>query len=355
MPTENRYEMLWDCSRCETPKLLGLSHRNCPSCGSPQDPTTRYFPKDEDKVAVDDHPFVGADKACGGCDAPNAQTAQFCVGCGASLEGAGPVIQRDVQSDQSGAFAADTSKAATAEQRAKRTAAHEEKTAPVAPSKSGGSGLVLGGLAGGLTLLILLAMCAGIGVMLWKKEAAVAVTGHTWSREIAVEAFTAVADSAWKEAVPVGARNVSCAQAERSTTKVPDGQDCHNERKDNGDGTFTEQQKCDPKFKDQPVYDQKCAYTQDRWVAARAAKAAGSALAPAPAWPTANIGATEREGARSEKYTVTFTESAAPDGRVLTCDVAESEWLGLAVGSRWKAPVGVLSSSIDCSALQPAG
>ena len=58
MATEKRYEMLWDCPRCETPKLLGLSHRNGPTCGAPQDPTKRYFPKDEDKVAVEDHPFV---------------------------------------------------------------------------------------------------------------------------------------------------------------------------------------------------------------------------------------------------------------------------------------------------------
>lgn len=353
MPPEKRYEMLWDCSRCETPKLLGLSHRNCPNCGSPQDPTKRYFPKDEDKVAVEDHPFVGADKACKGCDAPNAQTAQFCVCCGASLEGAGPVIQRDVQSDKAGAFVEDTSKAATAEQRAQRMAAHAEKTAPPEATKSGGAGLLAGGLAGGLALLVLLVVCAGIGLMMWKKDAAVAVSGHTWSREIAVESFQAVSDSAWKEAVPADARSVSCAQAERSTTKVPDGQDCHNERHDNGDGTFTEQQKCDPKFKDQPVYDQKCSYTQDRWVQARKAQAGGNSLVPAPTWPATNVASTEREGARVEKYTVTFTEAGA--ARTLTCDVPQDRWMGLVDGSTWKAPVGVLSSSIDCSALQPAG
>lgn len=347
---EKRYEMLWDCSRCDTPKLLGLSHRNCPNCGSPQDPTKRYFPKDEDKVAVEDHPFVGADKACKGCDAPNAATAQFCVCCGASLEGAGPVVKRAVQSDQAGGFKEDSAKAATAEQRADRMAKHAEKLDPEPPKKSG-AGLLAGGLAGGgLLVLVMIVICAGIGLMMWKKDAAVAVSGHTWSREIAVEAFRAVDDSAWREAVPADARSVSCVQAQRSTNKVPDGQDCHNERHDNGDGTFSEKQNCTPKFRDEPVYDQKCTYTQDRWVQARTAKAGAAALTPEPTWPATNLAAGEREGARTETYTVTFTE----DTRTLSCDVPQAQWAHLTDGSRWKAPVGVLSSSIDCSALQPA-
>jgi len=54
--------MLWDCEFCGTKKLLGKTHRFCPNCGAQQDPKARYFPSDEEKVAVKDHVYVGVDK-----------------------------------------------------------------------------------------------------------------------------------------------------------------------------------------------------------------------------------------------------------------------------------------------------
>ena len=66
------YQMLWDCAYCDTTKLLALDHRHCPNCGGAQDAERRYFPSDEDKVAVEDHEFFGADWQCAACDSPNA-------------------------------------------------------------------------------------------------------------------------------------------------------------------------------------------------------------------------------------------------------------------------------------------
>ena len=53
------YEMLWDCTQCNTLGLLGDSHRHCPTCGAAQDPTKRYFPKPGEEVETNDHQFVG--------------------------------------------------------------------------------------------------------------------------------------------------------------------------------------------------------------------------------------------------------------------------------------------------------
>ena len=52
---ETHYEMLWDCEYCGTDKLLGVSQKFCPNCGSAQNAEKRYFPKDDEKVAVADH------------------------------------------------------------------------------------------------------------------------------------------------------------------------------------------------------------------------------------------------------------------------------------------------------------
>ena len=85
--TEKTYEMLWDCEFCGTEKLLGKTHRHCPECGAVQNPKTRYFPSEDEKVAVEDHQFVGADRHCGACDAPNSVMAKHCTECGAPMDG----------------------------------------------------------------------------------------------------------------------------------------------------------------------------------------------------------------------------------------------------------------------------
>ena len=61
------FEMLWECAYCGTRGLLGKTHRFCPRCGAPQDTTRRYFPSDEERVAVRDHAYVGADRLCAAC------------------------------------------------------------------------------------------------------------------------------------------------------------------------------------------------------------------------------------------------------------------------------------------------
>ncbi len=103
------YQMLWDCPSCGTCKLLGLTHRFCPNCGAPQDPTLRYFPPQDEAIAVEDHPLVGPDWRCSGCDAPNHARATFCGACGAPRSGDRPVaLRHDVVSTSGAAFQGET-------------------------------------------------------------------------------------------------------------------------------------------------------------------------------------------------------------------------------------------------------
>ena len=91
--TSKTYEMLWSCEYCGAKKLLGKTHRHCPECGAAQDPARRYFPSEEEKVAVEDHVFVGADVHCPACKAPMSKAAKHCAECGAPLEGGGEVAR----------------------------------------------------------------------------------------------------------------------------------------------------------------------------------------------------------------------------------------------------------------------
>jgi len=353
------YEMLWDCPACGTPRLLGIQHRHCPACGSPQDPTARYYPSDEDKVAIQNHVVQGADRICPGCTTANAAAAQFCVGCGAPLEGdAREAAARAAQHAAMGeAFAGESIGDAKAEARARRDAhvqQHLGHGPAAAGSKGMSRGLKIGLIVGGVALLI------GALVFVfffWKKEAHVVVEGHRWARTVEVQAFEEVRDSAWCDQMPRGARRVSRSKAKRSTKKVQDGETCTKKRKDNRDGTFKEVKECTPKYREEPVYDEKCSFQVDRWVTKRTERAEGQSRDPAPAWPTVKLTregtckGCQREGTRDETYTLLFVDEK--EGETYDCEVERAQWDAAEVGSKWKAEVGMVVSSLDCDSFEP--
>jgi hypothetical protein len=318
------YEMQWDCPYCGTKKLLGKTQRFCPGCGAPQDPAKRYFPVEEDKVAVEDHEYVGADRLCGACGSPMAAKAQHCTQCGSPLDGAKEV--RRVQE-----------------------AAAAPQAAAAIPKRALSAGCVVGCLGllglGGILFLV---------TMLWNREVEARVVGHSWERSIAVERFEARQESAWCDELPSGAYGVSRSREVRSEREVPAGEDCQRVRVDQGDGTFREEQRCTPRVRKEPVYAEKCRFTIDRWVAARTEKTAGSGLAPAPAWPTLSLRAgqcrgCEREGERRQSYRVQLSSDA---GGRFECTFDEPRWRTFTEGARFKMKVGVLTGAAACGSLK---
>jgi len=343
------YEMLWDCQFCGTKKLLGKSHRFCPNCGAPQDASARYFPSDAEKVAVEDHVFCGADRICPSCQVASSATAKHCGSCGSALDAAKSVATR---ADQVGdTFAGETAKDAKAERAAAKAAAQSPSGAaskPVAKSKKGW--FIGGGIVAALAALVF--------VLTLTQETTVKVTGHSWSREIVVEKFGPVPDSAWCDQMPRDGYNVSRSREVRSHNKVPDGEVCHTRRHDNGDGTFSESEECKTKYRDEPVYSDKCHYTVDRWKPSRTASAKGSSLVPAPGWPAVNLVRTgtcigcEREGPRSEDYAVALVDAK---GKSHSCSYPQARWEKLAVGSAFTADIGTVTGILSCDSLRTPG
>jgi hypothetical protein len=338
------YEMFWDCDHCGTTKLLGKSHRHCPGCGAAQDPTRRYYPPEDEKIAVEDHKYVGADKRCVACDAPNVADATFCVNCGAAMDVAKQVGKLEAVGEgaQAGARVP------------KKPAAEPEPASSGAGAAAGG---IFGcGGCGALfvvaILVLLLVVCVG---SLWKTPTAVTVTGHTWERSIAIEQLQTVRDTDWCDKVPSAGKEVSRTEKERSTKDVPDGQTCKTTNVDQGDGTFRKEEKCTPKTRKEPVMSPWCTYTIDRWETARTERANGTGLTPAPSWPKVSVDGCSRlgctrEGKRTEKNVVLFQE---PDGTAQSCDLGQSQWAGMAVGSKWAASKSMLGA-LSCSGLSPA-
>ena len=319
------YEMLWDCKFCGQKKLLGLSHRHCPNCGAQQDANARYFPPDDERIAVQDHRFVGADIVCHYCSAASSRAAHHCGNCGAPLaEGQGVQPRSDPTRVPGAAL-----------------------TPSVLPKKRFGVGLLVALVLGVLCLCGVLS-----SLLFWKRAAAFSVVREEWSRTVNVETFAPVNDSAWCDQLPAGASNVLRHREQRSTKQVPSGEDCHTKKVDNGDGTFHEQKDCTPKLKEEPVLDDKCAFQITRWHIVRTAKAQGSDTTNVR-WPDTQLTrpgscvGCEREGARSETYTVVFQD---PKAETFRCDFAQQKWSAFAVGSKWSGAVRLIGT-LDCDSL----
>lgn len=386
--TKATFEMFWDCPACGRTKNLGVTHAFCPGCGHKQPPERRYFPTPAQRhaVAPPDH---GRQVTCSYCAVSNNPNHAHCQACGALLGGAKPVPLRPSIPEHQGEAGstdldrlrirlADRQAQTPAPEVARPTAARQPWQAeyivdePVTLSDYGinrGLGLAAHWVIGiGVAALVLLIML----VLFWKKDIAVEVQGHTWERTIAVERFKSVHDSAWCTTKPSDAYNVSRRRELHHVDHVPDGQTCRTvpgsescRNVDNGNGSGStvctrspDRQVCETRYRDDPVYADKCYFDVDRWRHQRDAVARGTRLQPAPTWPepefksctTTRLGC-ERLGPRTQQYLVHFV-SADADRKVFECEYPQPRWSGYGPGSVWNARVGVLWQRLDCDSLE---
>ncbi|MEW5741200.1 MAG: zf-TFIIB domain-containing protein [Myxococcota bacterium] len=321
------YEMLWDCPHCDAKELLGKTHRYCPNCGAPQDPAKRYFPPAGKETAASAQ-YDGADKSCPACQTPNGAKSHNCRHCGSPLDGAqevGRVADRSTAAPKAGT--------------------------PGQPAQAGKKRpwwiYALGGVA---------ALCCVFSAVavFWTKDVNVTVTGHSWQREIDVEQLQAVQDDAWCDSKPSDAYNVTSRREQRSTNKIPDGQECHTRDVDRGDGTFERRQECKTKFREEPVYDNRCYFTVDRWKKQRTEVAKGQGVVPEPHWPAVRLSragnslGSEREGPRRETYSLTLEGN---DGEGYSCTVPFQKWQNVADGTKKPIKVGVITGRAECDTL----
>jgi hypothetical protein len=305
------YEMLWDCEFCDTKGLLAKSQRHCANCGAKQNADKRYFPTEGQKQRLDGHQYEGSDRYCPNCNAPQGAKGTNCTNCGAAMDGSKEV--RGVV------------------------------TPAPPPKKTNWRPIII--ILGVIVLLI---------VAIWyfflrTKEVKMTVTAHRWERSIGVDEFRDVQESAWRNEVPADARMVTCHREQRSTKQVQDGEECHIEKVDKKDGTFEELKKCKPKYRSEPVDDDKCNYNVRRWKEVDRVKTSGSGLTPA--WPTngvpppTNVEAvgTRRPGKRTETLMLDFGKQ--------TCEVSDAAWRKYSDNSSYKLEVRARSGDIVCKSL----
>ncbi len=348
------YEMQWDCKFCGEEKLLGKTHRFCPVCGAVQDPNSRYYPSDEEKVAVEDHAYVGADRICSACNSNNSGSAEYCTECGAPLSEAARAKTLEAQSRTAeGEFASSGSRDIVKE----RFDSEMERVGVTKKKKtSQGINFKVLGIIGAVIAVII----AGIVALTMTKSASVFVTGHSWEREVRIEEYGPQNGSDWDDNVPGGAYSVSCSQRQRDTNRVPDGEECTTRRIDQGDGTYREEQQCRTTYREEPVYDQWCTFTIDRWEYERSATANGSSVNDTPYWPEYSLNCEgqstfgcERMSDNNEAY---YVHLRGEGDNTYECPFPQGEWANIAVESAWTVQIRVVDAgAANCDTLERSG
>jgi hypothetical protein len=305
---EKHYEMMWDCEYCGSKKLLGKTHRYCPECGAVQNPQKRYFPPENEKVAVEDHKFVGADLHCPACKEAMSAAAKCCTNCGSPMAGGAQAAR------QADAFIGGP---------------------PPAPKKSN-VGVILAVIG------VLIFACIGLVIVnkCATSEVGLEVAKLTWKREIEVLRYDDVEDKGPCKSVPSDAKILK-----RDKPKPT----CKTRKVDNGDGTFKEKEECDD-----PV--ETCTYRVKKWAVQRTLKEEGG-VDENPKWPDVKLGKTgncdgcEKEGDRTESYIVHFKDTKSGD--MEECSFTDKDkWKSFEKGSKWQGETGLIAGDLKCDKLK---
>lgn len=333
------YQMLWDCKYCATKKLLGVTHKFCPSCGAAQDANARYFPSDEEAIAVEDHEYTGADKKCANCQTANAAKAEFCTQCGSPMKDAKTVALRSEQTASATGFAQDSKSTAKSDFDAQKSGL--TGAPPVEPAKSKKLWYIIGGSVG-------VGLVALIASFFISHTVEVKIDSHVWERTVKIESYKGRSQTSWCDAMPYDAYIVIHKQEVRSTEKIADGETCEMARVDKGNGTFKKERRCKTKYKDKPIYGDKCYYRVNRWGHERDIRAAGG-LKDQVAWPVVTIRAggclgCEREAGRSEVYNVHMSEIGKADKKH-SCAYPEPQWRSIPDGATKKIKVRTIGGA----------
>jgi len=352
--SEKHYEMLWDCQFCGSEKNLGKTHRFCPNCGAPQNPDSRYYPSDEEKVAVEDHKFVGVDVTCPACTQLNSADAEFCQQCGSPLtEGAKAKTLDEETKRAGGLFASSGSRDLVQE---KHDAEMERiGVKPKEKNKNKGSNIKIFAIIG----VIIAALIGAFIVLNMTESATVVADSHEWERTVSVDEYAHVTQSNWESSRPSwdNVSKSSCQRKQRGTKQVADGQTCKTVRKDNGDGTFRQSQQCTTKYRDEPVYENWCVWSGNTWDDSYSRVTSGVGLDPQPYYEdvSLNCEGQNRVGCEratySGQYDVNFTGN---ENRTYTCGFPQEEWSNIAIESVWSIEVRRVDANAGlCDTLEP--
>lgn len=331
-----RYEALWDCASCGTKGIGGLT-KKCQTCGSPKEDRHNevyYTAKDNKKrLSQEEMDSAGitaehnSDHDCRYCGATLKPTTLTCPICG------GEVKNTESKPEQK---------------------AQEKKKVGALPL------IIIGGVVIFLCILVSL-----IGAIFGGNKK-VTVDSVNWERTVTEESYQYAKQEGWD--LPEDAYLISQDKKQSGTEKVivryEDKEVCTTEQVEDGyeevcvtedvtydDGTTETVENCtnEPVYKDiescqteevpvyeeKPVYDTWYVFKSWAWIVVDSETLKGDDYEAK--WPSIEIDEDNREGEKSEEYTVTFQDKKGERYNYVTTDY--SEFQKYALGSKWKIEV----------------
>jgi hypothetical protein len=246
----------------------------------------------------------GAETKCAGCGTLNPATNKVCKACGAQLAQANPspALPMPVQ--------------------------NQTRTSNFRPW------MMLPIIA------ILCVVCVGIGYFFSRTQTLMGqVTDTQWQRTIAIEAQRQVTHETWRDQVPADAQLLGCSMKyhNRQDNPAPVATEvCSTETIDQGNGSAKVVETCYYN-----VYDDYCKYNVLEWQNIDQSQASGKDLQPY--WPQVDLANAEREGPRSETYTVTFDTK---DGQKKYTTSDETLYRQLQPGTEWSLVINAALGTI---------
>lgn len=343
--------MQWTCPYCGA-KNKGVD-KKCHSCAAAQPDDVQFEQAAQDEIIKDEATIAkakaGADIHCAYCGTRNPAETAVCLQCGADLsEGTAREAGKIVGAHNTEAAppvacaycgAENPADAATCQScGASSSVKKEPPVAPPPPAKKSNKGMMIG-IA--IAVFLLIACCLFMFLSSRTEDQPAQVDSVQWQRSVNVEALGEANHSTWQDQIPNDAIRVgSCTSKERSTQANPPSSGDSREvcgtpyNVDQGNGMSEVVQDCE-----YVVYDDWCEYTVNEWMVVDTVTASGADLNPY--WPQASLSAGEREGGRSESYTVNFSD----DGQQFTYNPNnESEYVLYRVGTDWILKVNTFGS-----------
>jgi DNA-directed RNA polymerase subunit RPC12/RpoP len=343
-------ELEWTCKRCGT-KNPGLQ-KTCTNCGAPittedqfELPQEQMLIKDAEKL---EKAQKGPDIHCPYCGTANPAGSSVCIQCGGDLkEGAareqGKVIGAHTTAPVpqkpcpycSQPVAANAPRCPHCGGDLLHPATTQGLPQPAGPQKMPTWMMIAGAL-------VLLACCVIGGIFIFLSmqttESRGQVQGLEWVLSVQIMEQRPVEREDWEENLPSDAEDVQCAQKYRETRlePVPNATEvCGTPYTiDTGSGAGQVVQDCEYR-----VYASSCTYTVLDWTVVDTLENRG--YDNNPSWPSFTLRSDQREGERSEFYSVTFDV----DGQNYTYRPADSgEFSQYSPGSEWTVSINGLGA-----------
>lgn len=334
-------ELEWTCKRCGT--INPGMQRVCTNCGAPMSKEDKFELPEQQQLITDNAKLEEAKSGpaiqCPYCNVLNPAGTKLCIQCGGDIQAglarqAGEVLgayETAAVPDKPCPFCNQPVKANA--QRCPHcggslvaVAATPAVTVPAVPKKPS-IWMILGGIA--LVLICGGSLVAYLVLNNRTNQVTATVSDLYWQLSIDMLELQPVQQSAWSDAVPVDAQDVTCRDEYKETSNLPAPnatEVCGTPYTvDVGSGAGKVVQDCE-----YLIYDSYCSFTQMDWVVFDTRVAQGHDNNPE--WPLVNLQTGQQEGDRHESYQITF--EANGQGYSYT-PAGSEEFNQFNLGSQW--------------------